>query len=159
MERETIHRSLKIEREEIHEKAIRDPLTGLYTRLHVKDAVARMMRLHERERRSRVALLMCDIDHFKKINDTYGHLAGDEALKAVAEVDLSSCRKTDVPVRFGGVEFAIFLGGYSARNAEVLAERVRARVEALMLTVKLAKHPITISIGVSLHRSREALRP
>lgn len=115
-----------------------------------------MMRLHERERRNRVALLMCDIDHFKKINDTFGHPAGDEVLKAVAEVILTSCRKTEVPVRFGGEEFAIFLGGYSARNAVVLAERVRARVEALVLKGKLAKHPITISIGISLHRPRKS---
>lgn len=72
---------------------------------------------------------MIDIDHFKKFNDTYGHLVGDKVLKEVAQIIQKTCRITDIPTRFGGEEFAILLPQTNPQGAEVLAERIRKNIQ------------------------------
>ncbi|MFT7371475.1 MAG: two-component system cell cycle response regulator, partial [Oleiphilaceae bacterium] len=93
----------------IYESAIRDPLTGLYTRLYMEDGVESMLNSHNRHNINATSLVMFDVDHFKRVNDTYGHDVGDNALKAIADIILQQIRGTDLPVRYGGEEFLVFL--------------------------------------------------
>ena len=72
------------------------------------------------------SFIMADIDHFKKVNDTYGHLVGDQLLQEVAKVFAKQCRNIDLPARYGGEEFAIVVSQETAANAQCLAERCRA---------------------------------
>jgi diguanylate cyclase (GGDEF)-like protein len=95
-------------------------------------------------------VLILDLDHFKSVNDTYGHLAGDEVLVAVAEALRAEVREGDVVGRFGGEEFVVLLRDLELTSAgrrqlEAVAERIRARVEALAVTVSTPDGPLTIS--------------
>ena len=95
------------------------------------------------------SLIMFDIDHFKKVNDTYGHQAGDEVIRRTAEMIRKCTRNTDIPGRYGGEEFGIILIDTPADGAHYLAERLRSSIEKL--TVKTEEHDIrfTISLGIS----------
>jgi len=155
VEREVLFRILDLEKERVYERSIRDPLTGLYTRVYMKEAVDRLMHLHDREETGGLTLAMVDIDHFKSVNDTYGHLEGDRVLAAVAEVVRDTVRSSDMPVRFGGEEFAVFLVG-RGDGAEV-AERIRSRVEELRFDGPLADRRVTVSLGVATRLPGESL--
>ncbi|MGR8936046.1 MAG: diguanylate cyclase [Gammaproteobacteria bacterium] len=157
LEREVLYRSLDLERQRIYERSIRDPLTGLYTRQYMHDAVQRLFAIHDRDSRTAVAMAMLDIDHFKSVNDTYGHRQGDTVLKEVAAVVLREVRAGDLPIRLGGEEFAIFIMGNSAYRVKDFAERLRRHVERLELTGPMAKRRITVSIGVAKREQGEAL--
>ncbi len=155
LEREWIQRQLEGERTELYERSIRDPLTHLFTRIHMIDVVGRLIALHNRDARAGFSLLMCDIDHFKRVNDGYGHLAGDQVLREVARVVRETTRSSDLAVRFGGEELAVFLAGTD--DGTGAAERLRRGVEALQLDGELASLKVTISIGVGQHRQGESL--
>jgi len=105
---------------------------------------------------ARVGVLMVDLDHFKRLNDTYGHRAGDDVLAAVGACLRSQLRKTDVAGRFGGEEFTVLLPGADARDTMAAAERIRAAIERLRVTTvdKLCEHTVitgvTASIGVAV---------
>jgi diguanylate cyclase (GGDEF)-like protein/PAS domain S-box-containing protein len=141
----------------IYESAIRDPLTGLYTRLYMEDGVESMLNSHNRHNINSTSLVMFDIDHFKRVNDTYGHDVGDRALKAIADIILRQVRGTDVPVRFGGEEFMVFLPA-NDHCCALLSERVRHDVESLNFMVEGKHVPLTISGGVVSHRTDESLK-
>ncbi len=94
------------------------------------------------------SLIMCDIDHFKKINDTYGHAAGDLVIKQVAEVIRKSLRTTDIAGRYGGEEFAILLIDTTADQANYLAERVRRKIEKLEIEYNQQLIKLTMSFGL-----------
>jgi diguanylate cyclase len=96
-----------------------------------------------------MAVVMCDLDHFKKVNDTFGHGAGDEALIAVAAVLQGDLRETDLCARYGGEEFTLLLPGASGEQALAIAERLRQRVEALDFKVEGTPLPLTISAGIA----------
>ncbi|MFE8071140.1 GGDEF domain-containing protein [Marinobacteraceae bacterium S3BR75-40.1] len=140
----------------IYESAIRDPLTGLFTRLYMEDRVEALLNSHNRRDVLDVALVMFDIDHFKPFNDNFGHDVGDRVLKQVAAVMLKQVRKPDIPVRFGGEEFMVFIAG-NTEAASKLAERVRKKVAAMPLKVEDQEVQITISGGVASHRDNESL--
>jgi diguanylate cyclase (GGDEF)-like protein len=97
---------------------------------------------------------MVDLDYFKKINDTYGHLAGDRALEAVAQVLTSMSRTSDTVCRFGGEEFAIILPETTNSNAVIVAERIRKKIAQLDLGF-----PLTASIGVGSAKVSKCLLP
>jgi len=123
-----------------------DPLTGLYNRRFG------MGRLHEEFGRSvraktPIGLLMLDIDHFKAVNDTYGHLVGDRLLKSVSSIMRSSLREGDVLVRYGGEEFLAVLPAASSEDLLMVGERVRRQVEDLVLQESEKQVKVTISIG------------
>ncbi|MBU1242852.1 GGDEF domain-containing protein [Myxococcota bacterium] len=123
-----------------------DPLTGLYNRRFG------MGRLHEEFGRSvraqtPIGLLMLDIDHFKAVNDTYGHLVGDRLLKSVSSIMRSSLREGDVLVRYGGEEFLAVLPAASSDDLLMVGERVRRQVEDLILQESEKQIKVTISIG------------
>lgn len=140
----------------IYESAIRDPLTGLYTRFYMEDQAEALINNHNRHSISELSLIIFDIDHFKSINDTHGHDVGDIVLRQVAGVLLRQVRKTDIPVRFGGEEFLIFLPG-NRQAANILAERVRKEVEESNFEAEDKVVPVTISGGVAEHEEGELL--
>ena len=128
----------------INELAIRDELTGTYNRRH-------LMRLIERasERGRRFSLCLLDIDFFKRINDTYGHSAGDAVLRAFAQTVQSQVRPGDTFGRYGGEEFLLMLPDTMATSAQVLAERVRLAIEQMRCAEVGADIVITVSIGIA----------
>ena len=134
--------------EELKEMAQTDPLTGLANRRAFIEAMD--AEFHRRRRfGSAASLLMIDIDHFKKINDTHGHEAGDRALVLLAETLKSMARATDMPSRFGGEEFVFLLVGAEISGAVETAERIREAVSQIVATSLLGDFGFTVSIGVS----------
>lgn len=128
-----------------------DPLTGLYNRRTLIDALLAELRRAHRYHRP-LSVLMMDIDHFKKINDTWGHSSGDEVLKIFAAVCRSSLRENDKVGRWGGEEFVMFLPETAGPEAEIVAERIRRQTEAMFNhTRQPSRDPIlaTVSIGVA----------
>ncbi len=142
---------------DLYEAAIRDPLTGLYTRLYMNDVVGRMLEGHDRGSLAGVALVIFDLDDFKQVNDTYGHHAGDQVLGAFAAVVLDAARATDVPVRFGGEEVAVFLASARIEDAVSFAERIRQQMEGAEFAVGDRPLKVTVSGGVALRRQGEPL--
>jgi len=134
-----------------------DSLTGLYTRGHwQQQADAALRRQHATGEPA--CLLMLDIDRFKNINDEHGHAAGDEVIRALANVVQANVRASDCAGRYGGDEFAILLPGMHARAGGAVAERIRMQVEALELE-SLPGMRITSSIGVAAaQRHHQSLR-
>ena len=124
--------------------ATHDHLTGLSNRHFMSDALKRKVS-HAKRHGEELCIVMADIDHFKEVNDTFGHLMGDEVLKAVAEILQESARKEDIAARFGGEEFVLILDNCKAADAALKAEKLRAQIEAL--------HPeginVTASFGVA----------
>jgi diguanylate cyclase (GGDEF)-like protein len=157
VEREVIYRQLDLERQQIYERSIRDPLTGLFTRIYMQEVVQRLCDIQDRSPGNRVAVLMLDIDHFKSVNDTYGHNQGDVVLRQVAAEILGIVRSSDIAVRLGGEEFAIFVVGEAVVNVTQFAERLRTRIAALRFEAPMADRPITVSIGVAIRQSQETL--
>ena len=96
-----------------------------------------------------MAILSVDLDHFKSINDSYGHAAGDEALKAFVEMVRKLCRTTDIIGRFGGEEFVIFCPEADIERAEMIAERVRKSMEEKVIHYQHHEFKVTVSIGVT----------
>jgi diguanylate cyclase (GGDEF)-like protein len=132
---------------ELERLASTDPLTGMFNRRLL------FMRLEqELARARRVAADLClvylDIDHFKKINDTYGHLAGDEILKRLARIMNTVLRKSDVMARMGGEEFLIMLPDTGEEGARYIAERLRAIVEEALFDFEGQRIHVTVSFGV-----------
>jgi diguanylate cyclase len=100
----------------------------------------------------KVSLLIIDIDHFKEVNDMYGHIAGDEVLKELGQVLLKSCRNIDLVSRIGGEEFAVVLENLSIANTMEIAERVRSSVESNTFTLSGGKQlKITVSVGAAVY--------
>ena len=122
--------AIAVKNRELERLAKTDPMTGLANR---RALVERLEHEFERARREGTPLtcIMTDIDHFKRVNDTYGHAAGDEVIRAVAGVLSSACRRYDTAGRYGGEEFVLVLPGLGAREAAEIAERVRVAVIAL----------------------------
>lgn len=131
-----------------HQKLARlDMLTGVPNRRALMDGLERMFAQAARDRRP-VALLMVDIDHFKRVNDTHGHLAGDAVLAAVAACLHQGLRAQDAMGRYGGEEFLVALPGTDAAGAVRLAEHLRQRVEKMVVPWAGQEVRVTISIGV-----------
>ncbi len=156
LDRELAHRSLQKERDQLYQRSMRDPLTGLYTRHVVDDAVDRLMRQRERDPKIGLCLVAFDVDHFKRVNDSYGHPVGDEVLRRLGETVRSHCRSIDVPVRYGGEEIFVYLQIAGEIDAVAWAERMRRAVAALEFTVPTGSFRVTISAGVALHRAGES---
>lgn len=127
--------------------SLKDPLTGLGNRRHFRAALERAIEIVARSGES-VLLLLLDIDHFKAINDTHGHLTGDRVLQAVARCLTSCVRPMDSVARYGGEEFAIILPSCRPVCGRAVAERIRSTVETLSVAVSpLLDLRVTVSIG------------
>jgi diguanylate cyclase (GGDEF)-like protein len=125
-----------------------DHLTELYNRGHWEDAVKREYARHSRYA-SNASLVMIDIDHFKRVNDTYGHQAGDAVIRRVAEVIRRHARDADVAGRYGGEEFAVLLPDTDKEGARVFSERLRQAIEAEVVEHEGQRIRCTISLGVA----------
>ncbi len=125
-----------------------DGLTGLYNRRYWQERFDLTYKLAKR-REKPVTAMMLDIDHFKKVNDTYGHQAGDKVIQALAGVIKRSVRETDLAGRYGGEEFAIVLTDTNAQNALLVAERIRSNAEATVVEHDGQSISFTVSIGLS----------
>jgi diguanylate cyclase (GGDEF)-like protein len=123
-----------------------DSLTQLNNRGYWEDAASQEFRRLQRTRAD-ASLVMFDIDHFKRINDSYGHPTGDEAIRSVARVLRETIRATDIAGRYGGEEFGIVLVETDADGAMVLTERLRSAIEAMTVVHEDYKVQFTISIG------------
>jgi two-component system cell cycle response regulator len=128
--------------------AITDPLTGLYNRRRFADVLKREFAVTKRYKNT-LSCLMIDLDHFKRVNDRYGHDAGDQVLKEVARCLLETLREVDLTARFGGEEFAVLLPHTGKREALIAAERVRTVVSKAEFIFNEDKLRLTTSIGVS----------
>jgi GGDEF domain-containing protein len=164
----------KIERDKriAEYQAVHDGLTGLYTHKFFIDNLEREINRSLRYKRP-ISLIMCDVDHFKKFNDTYGHLAGDMALKTVSEIISENTRTTDIVARYGGEEFAVLLieaGLEQAKNvakrlkiavdeAIEVADRIKGRVEKTAITVDHKKVNVTLSMGLSSYDGHPDYKP
>ncbi len=128
----------------------RDGLTGLYNHRHFQEMLCK--EIGEALRYGRpLALLLFDVDFFKKVNDGYGHPAGDAVLKQIAHHVAQTVRTSDLVARYGGEEFAIILPETDSRDAVVLAERIRRGIETLEIDVgsQQPRLRVTVSLGLS----------
>jgi diguanylate cyclase (GGDEF)-like protein len=136
-------------RESLHMQAIHDPLTGLYNRRYMEDALDRIQ-AHAEKHRGTFGLVAIDIDRFKPVNDTFGHAAGDTLLKAIASFLTSIVRVEDTVCRFGGEEFVILMPNISLDAAVQRAELIRSRLSELRVQHDgRSLTPVTASIGVA----------
>jgi len=141
--------------QQLIDDALTDSLTGLYNRRGLE---GRSEAIHFRPGGAQLAQvwIMADIDHFKRVNDTYGHEAGDEVLKAVADALRATARGADVVARFGGEEFVLVLPDTSADMAVRIAERLRLAIEALSTNVDGQVIRVTASFGVAQRAAQES---
>lgn len=129
--------------------ATRDGLTALYNRRYFNLLIEAELNTARRNESRSLSILMCDIDNFKKLNDTYGHQAGDAVLKEFAATIKSQCRQSDVVARYGGEEFIIVFVGARAVEALETAERIRKAIEAKQFTFKGQAYGTTLSMGLA----------
>jgi diguanylate cyclase (GGDEF)-like protein/PAS domain S-box-containing protein len=134
--------------EELREQAIRDPLTGLYNRRYLNEFMEHELARAARERYS-VCFVMIDIDHFKRINDTFGHDAGDSVLRRLATQLLSQARIVDIICRYGGEEFLAILPNVTADIAFQITQRWRLFFMGTTMPLGFGKAKATISCGIS----------
>jgi diguanylate cyclase (GGDEF)-like protein len=139
------------------EAAIRDPLTGLYSRMYMNETLPRLAVRHNQDRDAGFAAIILDLDNFKQINDRFSHMAGDRVLSEVGRIIGAQVSDTDIPVRLGGEEMVIFRVGGDPGSALRLAERLRLLIADQ--AIRFEKHEIllTVSGGVARHRAGETL--
>jgi len=130
------------------ESAVKDYLTGLHNRKYLFETGRKLYENAKREHLS-IVLAMIDIDYFKKINDRYGHEAGDMALKLLGGLLLNEFRDSDVVTRYGGEEFCIILTNTSMNHAVSVMERVCSQVEQMMIEINTISFRMTLSVGMS----------
>lgn len=125
-----------------------DGLTGLYNRRYWQERFELEYKLTFRTR-SQISIIILDIDHFKSVNDNYGHQAGDTVIKTIANIITEQTRETDMSARFGGEEFVTILPDTTKENALILAERIRNATENKVIQHEMYEIKVTISIGVA----------
>ena len=134
--------------EQLREQAIRDDLTGIYNRRHFV-AMAERELARARRQMLPLSLVMLDVDHFKRVNDEHGHLAGDEALKVIGLLLRSTCRAEDLACRLGGEEFAVLLPGMGHAGAIARAQEWRTALASLKTRIGGVELSLTASFGVA----------
>jgi diguanylate cyclase (GGDEF)-like protein/PAS domain S-box-containing protein len=149
-ERKRVEAELRALQAQLREQAIRDPLTGLYNRRYLDETLRRELARAERDGHP-LNILMVDVDHFKQLNDTYGHPAGDEMLRLLGGLLQNHARSSDIPCRYGGEEFVLVLPDMSPEVARGRAERVRRDFADLRMAFGGTEIAATLSIGVSTY--------
>ncbi|WIX31868.1 GGDEF domain-containing protein [Salinicola sp. JS01] len=150
--KEIAHRELL--EEQLRRVAERDSLTGLNSRRHFMKLADALLQV-SREDQTPFSLFMIDVDHFKRINDTWGHSQGDWVLTRIAEICTQALRPTDVIGRFGGEEFVVALPDTDAEQAVIVAERLRRKVAALPLEEAMSELQLSVTIGIAVARGDE----
>ena len=133
---------------QMYESALRDGLTKIFNKKYFLDRLESEFAYAIRHR-TPLSLVMFDIDHFKQINDTHGHLAGDYALSTLAKVVSETIRQEDVFARYGGEEFAVICRGIDLSGAKAFGERIRRRVDAQQFVYGGVDIKVTVSVGVA----------
>ncbi|TKJ38409.1 diguanylate cyclase response regulator [candidate division LCP-89 bacterium B3_LCP] len=146
---------LEQKNKELRQISTMDQLTQLYNRHYMQDVLQREFTRAKRYR-NKLSCVMIDIDHFKKINDEYGHMQGDSVLREFAGLLKNTCREVDVPCRFGGEEFLIILPETDRRGAECMADRLRRATETMPIfrvesAELLTELKISVSVGLSAY--------
>ncbi|MDH2904613.1 MAG: diguanylate cyclase [Actinomycetota bacterium] len=155
LEREVLLRVSDMERVAWKDRAVHDPLTGLYNRASLDESLRRLLTLDEHNDRPQLVALMVDIDYFKRVNDSLGHAAGDRVLQRVAEAIAKGTRASDMAFRYGGEEFLVLLsqaGATPAVSAASAAERIRVNLS----TSAGAGADVTVSVGVAVRSVGES---
>jgi diguanylate cyclase (GGDEF)-like protein len=137
-------------RKRLEHQATRDPLTGLYNRRYFDGAAGNATQRARRDN-STFSIILADLDHFKKLNDVYGHAAGDQALVSVADGVRAAVRASDTVCRYGGEEILVLLPGCGLAAAAACAEAIRHRIAGMDHPVDVAGPPITASFGVAAY--------
>lgn len=151
LEREVLRRTTDLELSDWHTRAIYDPLTGLRNRASLSDSYHQLAAFDDRNLDSQMAALMVDVDHFKAVNDTFGHAAGDLLLQRIAHAILQSVRPSDPSFRLGGEEFLVLLSNVDASSAHRAAVRIRERVAGSAPDLPI----VTVSVGLALRQRNE----
>ncbi len=144
----TALRDVEKARREAEEISRIDPLTNLYNRRHFL-SVASIELENKGIHPNYLSVIMIDIDHFKKINDTYGHDAGDLVLLSIAEIIRNTVRRSDIPCRYGGEEFVVVLPGTDLESAVAIGKRIRENIESTTVKTDKGFIPVTASVGIS----------
>ncbi|MGT8855770.1 MASE4 domain-containing protein [Enterobacter sp. 186315] len=144
----SLYRDSHLKYQQSYQNSIRDPLTRLYNRSYFYDALTQALSAAKASRP--VSVIVSDLDRFKRINDTYGHLQGDKVLQFVAHLLMDSVRPQDIAARIGGEEFVLMLTNTSSESAHQVAERIRLKLSSFdkSSTDGQLPEPITISMGV-----------
>nr|WP_305906952.1 GGDEF domain-containing protein [Methylomarinum sp. Ch1-1]MDP4519666.1 GGDEF domain-containing protein [Methylomarinum sp. Ch1-1] len=145
---ESSRKEIQQQNKELHFLATRDPLTGCLNRRSFYQQFAAMFKM-ARTQREKLCCIMADIDHFKRVNDNFGHAVGDEVIKLLADVLQSSTREQDIIGRYGGEEFCIVLPGIDCDEAVSVAERIRLKVKQQSAERFIAGPTVSVSLGVS----------
>jgi diguanylate cyclase (GGDEF)-like protein len=140
--------SLVEKNKELEKLSITDSLTGLYNRKHLMETLEAEVSRYGRYKRP-FTMMMLDIDHFKRYNDTYGHLAGDEVLRQMSALLKSSIRQSDYAARYGGEEFIVILPETVAEAAAHMAERIRRDMEGREMGSETSGTKVTVSMGIA----------
>jgi diguanylate cyclase (GGDEF)-like protein len=135
---------------QLREQAIRDALTGLFNRRYMQETLPRELARARRDN-SPLSIMIMDLDHFKRVNDTHGHRAGDHLLQALAELLKRHTRAGDIVCRYGGEEFVIIMPGAELSNCQQRGEQLRADVAALHVRYSGKDLNVTISIGIAAY--------
>ncbi|MGI8554030.1 MAG: diguanylate cyclase [Dehalococcoidia bacterium] len=147
-ERVALERTLERVNQQLQELANHDPLTGIENRRGFAPRLAQELQRAQRYRHA-FSVLLLDIDHFKQVNDTYGHPGGDVVLQAVATILKGQMRSTDAVARYGGEEFTVLLPETDGEKAQEVAERLREQIAAMHVILPEGSPDVTISIGVA----------
>lgn len=147
---------LKQKEQQLYILSTTDSLTGAFNRRYFMDSASREFSSHLRHQ-TPLSVLVMDIDYFKKINDTYGHGVGDEAITVFVGTCLGVLRREDILGRMGGEEFAVLLPQTGLEGARAIAERLRRKVEAIELPFGCERIGFTVSIGVSQAQPGDSL--
>jgi len=136
--------------EELRRLATTDPLTGIYNRRHFFELANKEL-IRTKRTKKPFSIILYDIDHFKRINDTFGHLAGDKVLKNLSTACQKNLREMDVLARYGGEEFIILLPELGIPNSTVVAEKIRKIIAGQALSFENRSISVTASLGVATH--------
>lgn len=142
------HISLALENNRLYEISVLDGLTNLYNRRYLEQRLGKEMAYSKRFKKP-LTVMMVDIDFFKKLNDGFGHQAGDHALRIVSDTLTTALREYDIVARYGGEEFAVVLPSTPRHKGASIAERLRQSIAESNIVHKERKLPVTISVGVS----------
>ncbi|MBZ4672773.1 MAG: diguanylate cyclase [Deferribacteraceae bacterium] len=134
--------------ENLYEQIAKDGLTGLYNHTAFQDRLSKLFRSYKHNKTT-FSVAMLDLDFFKKVNDTYGHLKGDEVLKQFADIIKKCVRKNDFPARYGGEEFAIIFSDINKFEAEAIIDRLREKFKKIKFKSDSGSFGVTFSAGLA----------
>ena len=149
-----LNRQLITTQEALRVQATHDALTGIWNRRAIMEVLGKNFG-QARRRKTPMAVVLADIDHFKQVNDGYGHLAGDEVLRAVAGRLEAAVRNGDYVGRYGGEEFLVVLDACDSQGAACVAERVRQAVRSRSIEYENTRIDVTLSLGVAVHHAED----